>query len=390
MANNEEKQGAGVGEVLDAEVLEAEVVKEAAPPKGRGNVIAVLACLLSLLACAAAGWLWWAGQQQQRQWGSDLDSYSRDLQNSQQQLSVLQGKLTGLSQQVLGNRDELAVKLSDFERALRGQRTLIQSLSHTDRTDWQLAEVEYLLRLANQRLLMAGEPQGARALLERADSLLRELDDLALHSARRAIAEDLAALRAVKDLDVEGLYLKLEALAKQADELVFYKVPEVAEGSQLQESGKEESAQTWWQQVQSVWSANLQKIKQFVVIQHRDETVQALPSMARQQLVRQQMQVLFDQAQLALLRAEQTIYEDSLHAAAALVEKYYVLDNASSRAVLETIAETSAITVSPDLPDISGSLNAIKNHIAQLHSVPEKPGVNAQPGAARSEEVHSQ
>ena len=44
-----------------------------------------------------------------------------------------------------------------MDAALVIQREEIARFGATDRKDWLLAEAEYLLRLANQRLIMSGD-----------------------------------------------------------------------------------------------------------------------------------------------------------------------------------------------------------------------------------------
>ena len=67
---------------------------------------------------------------------------------------------------------------------------------------------------------MARDPAASLALLQGADHVLQEIDDPTLHAVRAAIAADMAALRAVAKIDVEGLYLRLSALIEQAGQLV--------------------------------------------------------------------------------------------------------------------------------------------------------------------------
>ena len=43
--------------------------------------------------------------------------------------------------------------------------------------EWKLAEVEYLLRIANHRILMERDVVAARDLLSAADAVLNDLDD---------------------------------------------------------------------------------------------------------------------------------------------------------------------------------------------------------------------
>ena len=56
-----------------------------------------------------------------------------------------------------------------------------------DREDWLLAEARYVLRLANQRLMMAGDTSGAEALLDA--PAVRTLQRLDLH--RHYISEEM-------------------------------------------------------------------------------------------------------------------------------------------------------------------------------------------------------
>ena len=113
-----------------------------------------------------------------------------------------------------------------MEAVLAQQQKELARFSASDRDSWLLAEAGHLLRLANQRLVMAGDPVAAQALLNSADAVLRELDDASLHTVRAAIAADIASLRAVPRVDVEGIYLRLAALLEQADTLVIFQLPE--------------------------------------------------------------------------------------------------------------------------------------------------------------------
>ena len=62
---------------------------------------------------------------------------------------------------------------------------------------------------------MTEDVDSAIALLGSADEVLRQLDDTDLLAAREAITRDLAALRAVPAVDVEGTWLRLQALAER-------------------------------------------------------------------------------------------------------------------------------------------------------------------------------
>ena len=76
-------------------------------------------------------------------------------------------------------------------------------------------------------------------------------------------------------------------------------------------------------------------------------------------MVRQNLYLLLEQAQSALLREEQRIYSSSLTKAEALLRRYFQLNSESEASIarLQILAKRS---VNQTLPDISGSQNAIQ------------------------------
>ena len=85
--------------------------------------------------------------------------------------------------------------------------------------EWKLAEVEYLLRVANSRLAMERDVEGAGNLLAGADAILAELGDFAYHEVRGLLAEERLALGGYRGADTQGAYLRLEAMKALLDSL---------------------------------------------------------------------------------------------------------------------------------------------------------------------------
>ena len=141
------------------------------------------------------------------------------------QQAKLQGQLQALEQDI---RKQLktgldaansastnqSASLQQFSQQLNAQNKQIAAFSANDHESWLRAEAQYLLRLANQRVVMARDTDSALALLDSADGILRQLDDVSLHDVRAAVAAEQAALRAVPKVDVEGIYLRLSALGR--------------------------------------------------------------------------------------------------------------------------------------------------------------------------------
>src|SRR5690606_37845313 len=81
-------------------------------------------------------------------------------------------------------------RLAEVQLQLSHQAQRLRALSETTREDWLLAEAEYLLRLASQRILTERQTSNAITLMETADGILRDLDDSDLFAVRKALAAD--------------------------------------------------------------------------------------------------------------------------------------------------------------------------------------------------------
>ena len=249
--------------------------------------------------------------------------------------------------------------LATIEEQLAEQRKELARLNANDRDSWLLAEVEYLLRLANQRLIMAGDTTAAQALLTSADNVLRQLDDVNLHTVRAAVATDLAAVRAIPKVDVEGIYLRLSALIEQAGKLEIFQLPK------QEDLAREDDAASWQGRLRQGYEAALSKLSNYLVIRRRDVPMQALMDPQWEGLVRQNLRMLLEQAQVALLSGNQSIYTESLQRARHWVDQFSDSDEARASAINAEINQLASFTISVPLPDISQSLAALDNALEQ-------------------------
>ena len=342
-----------------AEIPETRVPVAPAPPAPRksSSLIGWLALLLVL--ALAGGGVWYLQDIKQREAAllqrlSEIElAASREddrlEQAGQRWESQLQQGLAALREESEGQA-EVALALEEELSAVRSE---LSRFSANDRESWLLAEAEYLLRLANQRLIMASDTESAAALLASADGVLRELDDVSLHPVRAAVASDIAAVRAVPKIDLEGIYLRLAALTEQAANLVIFEFPD-------QESATREStADTWQARFEQGYEEALVKLSDYIIIRRRDVPMQALMDPQWEGLVRQNLRMLLEQAQVALLSSNQDLYEASLERASRWVEEFFQSDEAAARAMDREIRQLADLQVAVSLPDISGSLSAL-------------------------------
>jgi len=314
----------------------------AAPGGGRG--LAGVALLVALAALAASGYLYWL-QTLRPQAGEPR------VAALEQRVSGLDARLAELADPDVVRRDldrlatELRAEFAARLDAAAEARTTTAPVAPAPR-DWQVAEVRYLLRMANHRLLLERDSAGAAALLRSADVVLATLDDFALHEVRARLAEEILALESLPALDAEGLFLQLEAIKRDIDRLPL-RMPEW-----VPEPAPPEAPAGVWQALRTELG-RLLRFRQF------DGAVQPLLAPEEAVYLELNLRLMLERAQLAGLRREQTIYAQSIATAAGWVERYLDVETPEVRRVLDGLRALEGVDLAAPLPDVSGSLNAL-------------------------------
>lgn len=347
--------------------------------------LAILAVVLALAAVAVTFYLWQGDVQQQQQQQRSQADIAAALQRVQvSDNRQLQRQLDQQNASADQLKNQLQQQIDQLLRQQSSQKKRLLSLSTTDREDWLLAEAEYLIRLANQRLLMGKEVDGALDLLKAADDIARELDDSGLYPLRQALADDMAALRAAGRFDLEGIYFQLGALAKQSDQLQLIELPQLT--TALSEAGTLAEANTpatWQQRLGNGFRRAWEKLSSYVQIKRRDEIYQPLFAPEYEAAVRQNVRLMFEQAQMATLAGKQQLYTDSLAKAQQWLGNYYTHNREKTAAVTRAIETLAGQKIELTLPDISGSLRALKAYQESVHSITPESKVDGSPDSRR-------
>ena len=293
---------------------------------------------------------------------AQLETVSQSKQSSQKALgdqlrTELRSGLATLDSKESGELSRLAQNVESVKKQVAKQQAALARFSVSDRENWLLAETGHLLRLANQRLVMAADPVAAEALLKSADAVLRGVNDPSLHLVRATIAKEVAALRALPKVDLEGIYLSLAALIEQADKLVIFQLPKPVARPQQAPAGD------WQGRLHQGYQAALGKLSDYVIIRRRDVPMQALMDPQWEGLVRQNLRMLLEQAQIALLSDNQVVYSASLKSAQQGVAQFQAADQAGAKAISTEITRLQGLTIGVVHPDISRSLQALDDAI---------------------------
>lgn len=209
--------------------------------------------------------------------------------------------------------------------------------------DWQLAEVRYLLRMANHRLQLERDVRGAALLLRAADASLARLDDPRFTPVRGHIAEELLALEALPAADAEGLFLALEAIKSDLGDLKA-RTPSFAPSSPEPQAAEGTLARL---------AAALAELVRF---RRLDTPADVLLLPEEALYLELNLRLMLERAQLAALRREQPIYDSSIAEARAWVGRYLDPIDTSVQRVSEGLAAVAPMELAAPLPDLSASL----------------------------------
>ncbi|MBQ0712278.1 MAG: uroporphyrinogen-III C-methyltransferase [Porticoccus sp.] len=322
----------------------------------------VLFLLLAISGLGVAGWWFYQFQHQLQQKAplvqENLASQQADIQRLEEQLAEERRERQNQQAALSRTASELQLNINSHARRLR-------ELSTTSRTDWLLAEAEYLIRLANQRLITERNTKNAIALLITADEILRDLDEVDLLAVRGALAKSITALRMAPSVDREGLYLQLNALSEQLVQLPLI-APELLEGDRVTVEADSVIDDSWRGQLLRSFYQAVEGVSELIRVRRRNAPLEPLLSPEEDQFLRHNLGMMLEQAQLALLREEQAVYQASLAKAKKWLGDYFELNEGASQLV-EQLSQLEQQKVVQQLPDISGGLEALRDYIDIRH-----------------------
>ncbi len=332
----------------------------------RHNLVAWLAVMLSITALAVVGYTLF------QDWrttddavvNNALASLERDLDDSRRALAALQADVgqiprTDYSSDIdalsrnIDERIRLLDSLPARMSSLEGSVASLAGISAGARETFLLAEAEYYLQIANAQLQLANNPHLASLALRMADERVIQLSNPALTDVRRALADELAALDVMVKPDIEGATLTLASLARVVESLPLASATATTSDA-LDELGSEASA------VDRAWASMKDAMSGLVKVTPPEQAKLALLSPDAAYFLRNNIALQLQAARLALLRGEQAIFEQTLDDTSALLSNYFDGSSAQVASAQQTIAEIRGKVFTTTMPDISESLQLLR------------------------------
>lgn len=314
-------------------------------PSRAGFFIAVLALLLVLLSLTAVGGIVWKGYELSIQ----VAGLDQDLQQSEDARAMADKQLANVKQQL--------VEQASYSKQ---NSVRIAQLPGTEENDWLLAEVEYLLRLANQRMNLERDVDGSLAILKAADSVLAEAKNPVLLPVRQSVAKEIQTLKSIPAVDVVGAVARIQALQDQIKVLEWMprSLPEV---TAKVEPASEVKLDPFQKFLSKAWAG----VGSIVRVREHDKALPAPLTPDQHYYLQQNMHLMLEQAQVALVRQQDDLYKQSLARTQSWLDEFVMTQSKNTAAVKNTLTELQAWNVSPKLPDISGSLNTLRKLVDQ-------------------------
>ena len=338
-----------------AKVTEVSTSKTESHKKSRGFGWALFILILICAAFSGGGYLAYYYLDQQ------FTQIARQQNGQIAELSSSIETLQRADQNVLNNQRNLQAAITSVVSETENQLlTLSDRISESEaegKDDWTLAEAEYLLRIANQRLLTSGDKSSSIEMMQAADDIFRELAYPELTPVRRQLADDLTRVQMADSLDVEGIFFELEALVQQVVNLQHIE-PESLLAAEVETDSSTDLGRRLWSKIKST-------LTRYIRIDTNTGEPKYLLSEEQRVAQTLSVQLQIRQAQLAMLSNQQDVYSRALVAAANSIQQYYS-GTAAASASQARLRELSEIRLQTGVLDISESIRALSSVVNQL------------------------
>ena len=322
----------------------------ATAPHAPFQVMPLVAVLVAVLALGGAAWSWSDSRERIRDLKTELGRRLAESGKDVSETRLLARNADDAMRQVGEKVSHIESQMASSQQQQLALETLYKELAQ-GRDQWTLAEIEQILLTAAQQLQLAGNVKAAIIALEGADTRLQRVDKPQFTDLRRAIAADLANLRAVPAIDEVGASARIEALvARHASwPLASAQVSEAAPAPRAQGSADIK---------QELWT----ELKRLVQIRRVDGNEAVLLPPGQAYFLRENLRLRLLSARLSLLAQDQSGFQADLRAASDMLARYFNTRDAGVVAAMKEIKRLSGLQIDTKLPGIEASLAALDAH----------------------------
>lgn len=319
--------------------------------RGRHRLRLFALALTVLAAVVAALWLDTRSRIGSTQ--EELARRLRDMDNDAKEARAAARQAQDGLREAQARIGALEARVVESQAQQSALEALYQELAR-NRDEWQLAEIEQVLAIAQQQLQLSGNVRAALLALQLAESRLTRSDRPQFLTLRRALARDIERLKSLPALDLPGMSLRLDGLVAAVDTL-----PLAYEERAGREAGAKAAKPAAAPGVVERFGAELwQELRQLVVVRRIEGQEPPLVPPAQAYFLRENLKLRLLNARLSLLTRNEAGYREDLRAAQGWIQRYFDARSRPAQAALAQLKQLSAATLSFEAPSISESLDA--------------------------------
>jgi uroporphyrin-3 C-methyltransferase len=364
-----------------AKILEEISNKNTAKPRSKtavkgknGNLSNFLLTFIGLALLAALGFLAYqqrlsagefaAVRSENQRLQQSQEEQSRQLQSFELQVQQLTSKLQqplvvddSAIAELRAEIENQIVNIANIDNKVSLVESLQQSVISSPDFEWKIFEADYLLGIANQKLQLESDVSAAIAMIVAADAALVGSGSNRVFAVRQSIANDLTSLRGVDAFDRQGVYLRIGALIQEIDNIdLVSSMREKFENSTESDSSIVQPAPTSSDMVTS----SLEFLSTIFVWRQLDQAPNTTLAVEQGEFIKQNLKLMLEQSQLALLMKEQNVYVEILTKSSDWLGRYAVMNSSAVRLIFDELQLLSNTDINPVLPEISESLMLIR------------------------------
>jgi len=346
------------------------------------NIVYLGLVVLTVLLIAQ----WWSSTNQIGQLREELARRLQVVDVSTAETRIIARTMQESSKELQVKIGVLENKQAESESHALALQQLYQDLSK-NRDDWALSEIEQVLSTASQQLQLAGNVQGALIALQNADARLARSDKPQFITIRRSIARDIDRLKALPNLDLPGIALRLDSAIAQIENMPLWvdenqvvivnpvksrepaKVREPAKAAAPAKSGKDahapEDSVSWMQWTEDRWQSfsteMWDQLRQLVRIRNVENPDALLLSPSQGYFAKENVKLRLLNARLALLSRSEAPFRSDMIAAQDEIARYFDTRSKQTQTVQALLRQIQNSNVSIEMPSLAESLNAVRN-----------------------------
>lgn len=316
------------------------------------TILASVALIIGAIAIVEGIVFWLHAKKQVTQVTAAYDQLKLDFAENQ-------NKITQLTTQAEKNQDLIGMEQARLEKMSNDILSLLKKSNKTS-SDWQLLEINHLLRMADMALRFNRDVPGAIALLENAKMQLNNINDPTLQELQTAIATIVLSLKSLPTINLSDILTRINAIKNQITNLPLQiTLSQDQKKSDLTESKNTDQTISRWRKT---WEESLDVLKEIVVIRRHDKPIEPLINPKEENYLIQRLMLMLEQAQWAAIHGQEETYTFSLNQASTWIKQFYNIQNPATQSLLSELATLQKIQITRSLPDIA----ATQAHLQEL------------------------